>query len=332
MTTRRIVTVINIDVAVLKLASPQNIFFCRLADYVIIDKDKEFEGGIYVVDWFVNFMSNKPFVHLIDIAIVWYIIYKLLLYARGTQMINLLKGVGIFIFAKFLSSVMGLQTIDWILSQVLGWGVIAAIVLFQPELRRALELLGRNLSGSRSKTQNPSKKLIDDLEYAVNYMSRRKIGALIAIEAQDELGEYIETGVPLESLISNQLLINIFVPNTPLHDGAMIIQDFKIAAASCYLPLSENSSIPKELGTRHRAAIGLGEVTDALIIIVSEETGDISLVKEQKLHRRVKADELRARLKDYLVVEKENTTKDPVEQIRSFIANGFRSRGDKDEE
>lgn len=277
-------------------------------------------------------MSNKPFVHLIDIAIVWYIIYKLLLYARGTQMINLLKGVGIFIFAKFLSSVMGLQTIDWILSQVLGWGVIAAIVLFQPELRRALELLGRNLSGSRSKTQNPSKKLIDDLEYAVNYMSRRKIGALIAIEAQDELGEYIETGVPLESLISNQLLINIFVPNTPLHDGAMIIQDFKIAAASCYLPLSENSSIPKELGTRHRAAIGLGEVTDALIIIVSEETGDISLVKEQKLHRRVKADELRARLKDYLVVEKENTTKDPVEQIRSFIANGFRSRGDKDEE
>lgn len=276
-------------------------------------------------------MSNQPFIQLIDIAIVWYIIYKLLIYARGTQMMNLLKGVGIFIFAKFLSATLGLQTIDWLLGQVLGWGVIAAIVLFQPELRRALEILGRNLSGNRQRVQNPSKKLIDDLEYAVNYMSRRKIGALIAIEGQDELGDIIETGVTLDSEISNQLLINVFIPNTPLHDGAMVIQDFRIAAASCYLPLSENGSIPKELGTRHRAAIGLGEVTDALVLIVSEETGDISLVKEQKMHRGVKSNGLRELLEEYLIVEEEAGTKDPMEQIKGLISNGFKSRGGQDE-
>ncbi len=284
-----------------------------------------------MADWFANFMSNQPFIQLIDIAIVWYIIYKLLIYARGTQMMNLLKGVGIFIFAKFLSATLGLQTIDWLLGQVLGWGVIAAIVLFQPELRRALEILGRNLSGNRQRVQNPSKKLIDDLEYAVNYMSRRKIGALIAIEGQDELGDIIETGVTLDSEISNQLLINVFIPNTPLHDGAMVIQDFRIAAASCYLPLSENGSIPKELGTRHRAAIGLGEVTDALVLIVSEETGDISLVKEQKMHRGVKSNGLRELLEEYLIVEEEAGTKDPMEQIKGLISNGFKSRGGQDE-
>lgn len=284
-----------------------------------------------MADWFANFMSNQPFIQLIDIAIVWYIIYKLLIYARGTQMMNLLKGVGIFIFAKFLSATLGLQTIDWLLGQVLGWGVIAAIVLFQPELRRALEILGRNLLGNRQRVQNPSKKLIDDLEYAVNYMSRRKIGALIAIEGQDELGDIIETGVTLDSEISNQLLINVFIPNTPLHDGAMVIQDFRIAAASCYLPLSENGSIPKELGTRHRAAIGLGEVTDALVLIVSEETGDISLVKEQKMHRGVKSNGLRELLEEYLIVEEEAGTKDPMEQIKGLISNGFKSRGGQDE-
>lgn len=284
-----------------------------------------------MADWFARFMSERPLIQIIDIAIVWYIIYKLLIYARGTQMINLLKGVGIFIFAKFLSATLGLRTIDWMLGQVLGWGVIAVIVLFQPELRRALEILGRNISGNRPRTQNPSKKLIDDLEYAVKYMSRRKIGALIAIEAQDELGEIIETGVNLDSAISNQLLINIFIPNTPLHDGAVVIQNFRVAAASCYLPLSENGNIPKELGTRHRAAIGLGEVTDALVVIVSEETGDISLVKENNMHRGVKADELKSLLEEYLVVEENTVPKDPVEQFKQIIVNGFKSKGEQDE-
>ncbi len=284
-----------------------------------------------MADWFARFMSERPLIQIIDIALVWYIIYKLLMYARGTQMINLLKGVGIFIFAKFLSATLGLRTIDWMLGQVLGWGVIAVIVLFQPELRRALEILGRNISGNRPRTQNPSKKLIDDLEYAVKYMSRRKIGALIAIEGQDELGEIIETGVNLDSAISNQLLINIFIPNTPLHDGAVVIQNFRVAAASCYLPLSENGNIPKELGTRHRAAIGLGEVTDALVVIVSEETGDISLVKENHMHRGVDSDELKNLLEEYLVIEESATPKDPVEQFKQIIVNGFKSRGDSDE-
>src|SRR5699024_4749031 len=138
---------------------------------------------------------------------------------------------------------------------------------------------------NRRNQKNPSQKLIDDLENALLYMSKRKIGALISIEANDKLEEYIETGTAMNSEISNQLLINIFVPNTPLHDGAVIISNYRIAAASCYLPLSESSLIPKELGTRHRAAIGLGEVTDALTLIVSEETGSISMVKHDHLHR-----------------------------------------------
>lgn len=284
-----------------------------------------------MADWFQNFLSNKPLIQLIDIAIVWYIIYKLLVYARGTQVMNLLKGVGIFIFAKFLSSTIGLYTIDWLLSQILNWGVVAAIVLFQPELRRALELLGRNLTGNRPRSQNPNKKLIDDLEYAVRYMSRRKIGALIAIEDQDELGEIVETGISLDSTVSNQLLINIFIPNTPLHDGAVVIQNFRVAAASCYLPLSENSNIPKELGTRHRAAIGLSEVTDALVIVVSEETGAISLVKDQSLRRDVDPKELRNLLQEYLMGEDEIETKDSREQIKNFLASSFKIRGDRDE-
>lgn len=249
------------------------------------------------------------------------------MYARGTQMMNLLKGVGIFILAKFISSLMGLQTIDWLLGQVLSWGVVAAIILFQPELRRALEILGRDIFRNRKDTKNSSEKLIDDLERSVQYMSKRKIGALISIEAEDELSEYITTGIALDAEITNQLLINIFIPNTPLHDGAVIISGYNIAAASCYLPLSESNRIPKELGTRHRAAIGLGEVTDALTIIVSEETGAISLVKGDTLHRGLDNENFRQLLERYLRIEDE-PARDFVQIAKDFL-NGSFQRGDK---
>lgn len=272
-------------------------------------------------------MTNQPIVRILDILLVWYLIYRLLMYARGTQMMNLLKGVGIFLIAKSVSSLIGLQTVDWLLGQVLSWGVVAMIILFQPELRRALEILGRDLFKNRKNKNNPSEKLINDLEKSVQYMSKRKIGALISIEGQDGLGEYISTGIPLDAEITNQLLINIFIPNTPLHDGAVVISNYQIAAASCYLPLSESTLIPKELGTRHRAAIGLSEVTDAVTVIVSEETGDISVVKGDKMNRGLNRDEFRQILEEYLFVEEESQ-KDIFQIIRDFL-NDSLQRGDK---
>ena len=282
--------------------------------------------------WFEQFINNQPLVQILDIIIVWYLIYKLLMYARSTQVMNLLKGVGIFIGAKFLSSMIGLQTIDWILGQVLAWGVVAAIILFQPELRRALQMIGQNFFRNRRSAKNPNEVLIEDLEQSLKYMSKRKIGALISIEGKEPLSEYIETGIRLDSEISNQLLINIFVPNTPLHDGAVVIRNYRISAASCYLPLSESSLIPKELGTRHRAAIGLSEVTDALTLIVSEETGDISLVKHEVLHRAVKDSELHSLLVKYLMVEpnnKDESSKDSVVWFKEYFLDNFKQWGDR---
>lgn len=274
-----------------------------------------------------QFMTNQPIIRILDILLVWYLIYRLLMYARGTQMMNLLKGVGIFLIAKSVSSLAGLQTVDWLLGQVLSWGVVAMIILFQPELRRALEILGRDLFKNRKSRNNPSEKLINDIEKSVQYMSKRKIGALISIEGQDGLGDYISTGIPLDAEITNQLLINIFIPNTPLHDGAVIIRDYQIAAASCYLPLSDSTLIPKELGTRHRAAIGLSEVSDAVTVIVSEETGDISVVKGDKMNRALDRNEFRKILEEYLFVEEENS-KDIFQVIRDFLNDGLQ-RGDK---
>ena len=274
-----------------------------------------------------QFMANQPIIRILDILLVWYLIYRLLMYARGTQMMNLLKGVGIFLIAKSASSLAGLQTVDWLLGQVLSWGVVAMIILFQPELRRALEILGRDLFKNRKSKNNPSEKLINDIEKSVQYMSKRKIGALISIEGQDGLGDYISTGIPLDAEITNQLLINIFIPNTPLHDGAVIIRDYQIAAASCYLPLSDSTLIPKELGTRHRAAIGLSEVSDAVTVIVSEETGDISVVKGDKMHRALDRNEFRNLLEEYLFVDEEDS-KDILQVIRDFL-NDSLQRGDK---
>ncbi|MGO1432468.1 MAG: diadenylate cyclase CdaA [Ruoffia tabacinasalis] len=280
-----------------------------------------------MLDFMDQFMANQPIIRILDILLVWYLIYRLLMYARGTQMMNLLKGVGIFLIAKSASSLAGLQTVDWLLGQVLSWGVVAMIILFQPELRRALEILGRDLFKNRKSKNNPSEKLINDIEKSVQYMSKRKIGALISIEGQDGLGDYISTGIPLDAEITNQLLINIFIPNTPLHDGAVIIRDYQIAAASCYLPLSDSTLIPKELGTRHRAAIGLSEVSDAVTVIVSEETGDISVVKGDKMNRALDRNEFRNILEEYLFVDEEDS-KDILQVIRDFL-NDSLQRGDK---
>ncbi|MGN1401118.1 MAG: diadenylate cyclase CdaA [Bacillus sp. (in: firmicutes)] len=226
-------------------------------------------------------------INVVDIGLVWFVIYKLLMVIKGTKAVQLLKGIFVIIFVKVLSGLFGLNTLGWLMDQAMDWGFIAVIVIFQPELRRALEQLGRGkiFSRSASQEQNELDTLVKAVKDSANYMAKRRIGALISIERETGLNEYIETGIGLNSQISSELLINIFIPNTPLHDGAVVIQKDRVAAAACYLPLSESPFISKELGTRHRAALGISEVTDALTIVVSEETGGISLAKNGDLHR-----------------------------------------------
>ena len=223
-------------------------------------------------------------VNVLDVIVVWYLVYKLIQLVRGTKAIQLFKGVGLFIVLRFLAGIVGLKTLSWLMDQVITYGVIAAIVIFQPEIRRGLEHLGRSSFFKTSKNEKRRDEvLVQALDKAVQYMAKRKIGALITIERTTGLEEYIETGIPLDADVTGELLINIFIPNTPLHDGADILRDDKIAVASAYLPLSESPLIPKEFGTRHRAAVGISEVSDALTIIVSEETGDVSITLNNRM-------------------------------------------------
>lgn len=215
--------------------------------------------------------------HLIDISIVVYLIFNFSKAIAGTKIMTLIRGVFLFIIVQLLASFFGLQTIAWLINQVITYGVIAAVVIFAPELRAMLERLGRTTQIFTSNTLSKEDKIVDAFIKSVAYMSPRKIGALVAVEQAQTLQEYRATGIKLDADISHELLINIFIPNTPLHDGAVIIKEDKVAVSCAYLPLSESAGISKEFGTRHRAAIGLSEVSDAFIFIVSEETGNISV-------------------------------------------------------
>lgn len=231
-----------------------------------------------------NIFSISFLINVLDVLVVWYVVYKLIQLVRGTKAIQLFKGVGLFIVLRFLAGLIGLRTLSWLMDQVITYGVIAAIVIFQPEIRRGLEHLGRSSLFKTSKSEkHEDEVMVQSLDKAIQYMAKRKIGALITIERTTGLEEYVETGIALDADITGELLINIFIPNTPLHDGAVIIRDGKIAVSSAYLPLSESLLIPKEFGTRHRAAVGVSEVSDALTIVVSEETGDVSITMNNQL-------------------------------------------------
>ncbi|WP_010290799.1 diadenylate cyclase CdaA [Kurthia massiliensis] len=242
----------------------------------------------------------RLFLNILDILLVWYVIYKGLTLIRGTKAVQLLKGIFVIFIIRVATVLLGLETLGWITNQIIDWGFLAIIIIFQPEIRRALEQIGRGKLFSRSsnlKEEQEQDRLIQAMSKSVGYMAKRRIGALVSIEKDTGLTDYIETGIPMNSEISSELMINIFIPNTPLHDGAVIVQKNKIAAAACYLPLSENPFISKELGTRHRAAIGISEVTDAITIIVSEETGGISLTVNGDIHRDLSLEEFEMRLR-----------------------------------
>ncbi|ALS80058.1 MULTISPECIES: diadenylate cyclase CdaA [Planococcus] len=243
--------------------------------------------------------SFRLLANIIDILLVWFVVYKLITVIKGTKAVQLLKGIFVIIIARLVTQALNLETLGWIMQQVLEWGFLAIIIIFQPELRRALEQLGRGklFSSSTLNEESERNRLIEAMSKSVSYMAKRRIGALVSIERETGLSEYIETGIPMNSDLTSELMINLFIPNTPLHDGAVIVQKNRIAAAACYLPLSESPFISKELGTRHRAALGISEVTDAITIVVSEETGAISLTANGDLHRNLSLEDFEVKLR-----------------------------------
>lgn len=240
---------------------------------------------------------------IVDILVVWYVIYKFIMMIRGTKAVQLLKGIILIMLVHLVSNFLGLSTLQWLMDRAITWGFLALIIIFQPELRRALEQLGRGRLFSRSSANDDEEqtKMVEAIIKATEYMAKRRIGALISIERETGMGDYIETGIILNARVSSELLINIFIPNTPLHDGAVIIQKNHVAAAACYLPLSESPFISKELGTRHRAALGISEVTDSITVVVSEETGVVSITKNGELHRDLTPEQFRELLTKELV-------------------------------
>lgn len=264
-----------------------------------------------MLTWLENFdgidlWSWTTLTSVIDIVIVAFFIYQLIKIAQGTRATELLKGILFIIIIKFISSFFQLHTTEYIVDFIIQWSAIALIVIFQPELRRGLQHIGRGSLLSIRKKTDPVDQTINEIAEAVHYMSRRHIGALISIEMDSSLSEYIKTGIPLDALISSEIIINAFIPNTPLHDGAMILKNFKIASAASYLPLSESAAIPKKYGTRHRAAIGLSEETDAITIVVSEETGDISIAHRSNLMPELSVEQMQNYLLDHLQPETED--------------------------
>lgn len=253
-----------------------------------------------------SILSWSTLSSIVDIIIVSFVVYQLIKIIRGTRINELLNGILIILVVKVVSSVLNLETTEYIIDFIIQWSALALIIIFQPELRRGLEHLGRGSVFAKKRRSNPSEKMIDALASAISYMSKRRIGALISIERETALDEYIDTGTDVNGDISRELLINIFIPNTPLHDGAVIIKDFKIASAASYLPLSESPAIPKKFGTRHRAAIGLSEQSDAITLIVSEETGEISISHNGNILNGISSEEMVDYLNKHLVNEEDN--------------------------
>jgi diadenylate cyclase len=235
---------------------------------------------------------------LLDIGIVSFLIYELLLLIRGTRAVQMAVGGGFLIGLFFLSRWLHLETVNWLIRNLAGYVVFAAIVLFQADIRRALAHFGRApFFRYFARTIEGEEDIVEELVVATTTLAARRIGAIIVIEREIGLRNYIEGGIPLDATVTYDLLASIFQPGSPLHDGAVIIQGERIAAAACFLPLSVNPRLSKDLGTRHRAALGLTEENDAFAIVVSEETGAISLVVGGDLERGVTPDRLRTSLR-----------------------------------
>lgn len=254
------------------------------------------------ISW--NTLPKIRFTDIIEILILTFVIYNVIVWVKQTRAWILVKGLIVLLILWLFASILDLSVILWIFYKCLNVGIIAVIIVFQPEFRKALEQLGQNhlitplfnFGDSRDKGDRFSEKTVTDIVKSTFELAKAKTGALIVIEKELSLMEFEKTGIAIDSLVSSQLLINIFEHNTPLHDGAVIIKGNRVAAATCYLPLSDNMHLSKELGTRHRAGIGVSEITDCLTVIVSEETGKVSIAMGGSLIRNVDGDYLKNKI------------------------------------
>jgi diadenylate cyclase len=250
---------------------------------------------------------------VIDILVVSIIIYELLKLIRGTRAVQMALGAGVLVAIFYASEGFHLPTVNWLIRNLAGYIVIALIVLFQSDIRRALAHLGRAPFFRYFAKPETAEESIEEIAVAATLLSTQRVGALIAIERQIGMRNYIEGGIPLDAVLTYDLLVSIFQPTSPLHDGAVIVQEDRIPAAACFLPLTVNPKLSKELGSRHRAAIGLTEENDAVAIVVSEETGRISVVVDGEIERGLDAEALKARLRT-LVIQRRTSARKPEVQ------------------
>ncbi len=276
---------------------------------------------VEILNVMINTIKNISFSSILDIAVVSYIFFKGYMLIKETRAEQLLKGIFLIVILIPISSLLKLNTVYVILSKTITIGVLSIIIIFQPEIRRALEHLGRTAFNDIHPIEDDAlmEKVVTEIVNSVENLSLSKTGALIAIEQSTGLGEVIMNGIQIDAVVSSALLENIFVVNTPLHDGATIIRNNRIIASGCVLPLTSSTDINKKLGTRHRAAIGLSETSDALVLIVSEETGTISLAVNGRLSRNYDRD----RLKDVLIKIMKNRRNKRVktmgERVKAWI-------------
>ncbi len=242
-----------------------------------------------IVLW--NVFNRPSITDILDILIVAFLLYELLMLTRQTRASAVLKGLGMLILASWVSDLIGLTALNWVLLNIVNNGAVVIVILFQPELRKALEQIGRGtiLETSHLDDESDNQRVVSEIIQCLVNLSRRRVGALLVFEQKTGIKDIIETGTRIDAMISCPLLENIFEPNTPLHDGAVVIRGNRVMAAACILTLSEGKGISRELGTRHRAAIGISETTDAVTLIVSEETGIISMARGGKLTRHLDA-------------------------------------------
>lgn len=305
------------------------------------------------ISFYIESIMNKiPSMHIpdikityiVEIAIISFLVYQMMVWIKNTKTWALLKGV-IFIFAFIsIAAIFDMTTIIWISKNVFSLGVTVMIVVLQPELRKALEELGKKnivatifpLESGKSEEGLFSDKTIDEIVKSCIEMGKVKTGALIVVKQNDTLKEYEETGIAIDGILTSQLLINIFEHNTPLHDGAVMVCGNRIAAATCYLPLSDNMGLSKELGTRHRAAVGISEATDSMTIVVSEETGKISIAYDGDLYRGLQREDIRGQLEKIqhkpVEVKKKRIWKIKVDRKLSEMKNELHEKTKEGEE
>jgi uncharacterized protein (TIGR00159 family) len=268
------------------------------------------------MNWFTSFLRRPPigWWDLVDILVVSVLIYELLKLIRGTRAVQMALGGGVLVVLFYGSRWGHLETLNWLIRNMIGYIVFAVIVLFQSDIRRALAHFGRAPFFQYFAKAESAAESIEEVVVAASMLSAQRIGAIIAIERQIGLRNYIEGGIRLDAVLTYDLLQSIFLPQSPLHDGAVIVQEDRVAAAACFLPLTVNPKLSKELGSRHRAAIGLTEENDSVAIVVSEETGSVSIVVDGQIERGLASDELRARLRSLVLQRREKLAR-PTEVL-----------------